>query len=163
MLHAGAGELLFQLLWLKGDQGIEEAFAADGFVAREQGEQDDQPDDEADQIADISRGQQDEARVFEREAELIVGLAVVGDGDKGDIQGGGGGEPAGIDGKLAERDRADNADGGGQGAWRVQGGEPQTVDAQLHDDQLPVDGQAGRLDCEDELKDLRYVLRVLQT
>ena len=120
MLHAGAGELLFQLLGLEGDEGVEVAFAADGLVACEQEEQDQDPDDEARDVAEIGGGQQDEARVFQREAELVVRLAVVGDGDEGDVEGRGGGEPSRVDRKLTERDRADDADGGGQGARRME-------------------------------------------
>ena len=39
----------------------------------------------------------------------------------------------------------------------------QTVDTQLHDDELPVDRQAGRLDIQNELKDRWDKLGILQT
>ena len=61
-----------------------------------------------------------------------------------------------------KRDRADDADGGGQGARRVECRETQSVDAQLHDDELPVDRQAGRLDLQNKLKDRRDKLGILQ-
>ena len=140
LLHASAGELFLELLRLEGDKRIEIAFAADGLVGGKQDEQDNDTDDEADQVTDIGGGKQNEAGVLERIAELVIGLAVVGDGDEGDIEGRSGGEPARVHRKLAERDRADDADGGGQRAGGMERRKPQAVDTQLHDDQLPIDG-----------------------
>ena len=91
---------------MEGDEGVEVAFARDGFVGDKKQEGYAQPCDKARDIEKHREGQKHYADELHAIAKLVVGLAEACKGYKRHIEYCFGGKPAHFDGKFRQRDCA---------------------------------------------------------
>ena len=90
-----------------------------------------------------------------------VWLGVVGDGDECHVEHDLAVEPAGFDGEFPHDDTGDDAERGAEHTRSVEGGEAESVDGKLQDQDLEDQGDVDRIFDQNEAEDLRYPCRVL--
>ena len=118
-MKSGANQFLFQLLAVKGNQRIQVAFSADGFIENHQKQDQNQAGEKAPQVKQKCENQQKYPEKFQSVAEFIARLGIIGDGNEGHIQKGLHVEPPGFHREITENNTGDHAQSGGQAAGRV--------------------------------------------
>ena len=110
---------------------IEVVPAGEGFVSREQQEQEDAAKKETDPSPKCGEDQQHDPHEFYGITKFKIGLGIVSNGDKSHIQHDLGVKPSGVNGKFTQYQTGKNTEGSAQHVWRVQCGQSQAVDGKL--------------------------------
>ena len=139
---------------VKGDKGIEVAFAGNGFVGEKQYKGYKQACYEAPQVEYHRKGEQKNAYKLGAVGQLVVGLAEACYGYKCHIKYCFCRKPTNVDGELGQGYGTYDAHGARQAGGGVEGGKAQTVYGYLKNNKLPEDGDVVLGVGYDELKRL---------
>ena len=152
---------VLQLLPAERDQRVEVAHAADRAVRGGCPHRDDKSCGKAPGIKERREQQKQYPEEFDRVAEFVAGLRVVGDRHEGRIQHNFRIEPAGFYGEIAEYQRSDDTERRREHVWRIDGCQAQAIHCQLQDQHLNHDRNIDLLCRFNELHTFRNPLRVL--